>query len=99
MIADDVEAPAVAAALAGESERLSASGLLAVTVPAEHGGADVRQEALAEAFRLSASAHTGLAQIPQNHFVYVNVLRHQGTPQQQTFFFGAPPPCLTARTS
>ncbi|MFF3137810.1 SfnB family sulfur acquisition oxidoreductase [Streptomyces mirabilis] len=105
VIADDVEALAVAAALAEEfragastrdSERrlpreelnrLSASGLLAVTVPAEHGGADVRQETLAEVFRLLASADASLAQIPQNHFVYVNVLRRQGTPEQQTFFF------------
>jgi alkylation response protein AidB-like acyl-CoA dehydrogenase len=39
VIADDVEAPAVAAALTEESDRLSTSGLLAVTVPTEHGGA------------------------------------------------------------
>lgn len=38
-----------------ELDRLSASGLLAVTVPAEHVGADVRQETLAEIFRLLAS--------------------------------------------
>lgn len=87
-IADDVEALAVAAALAEEPDRLSASGLLAVTVPAEHGGAGVRQETLAEACRLPASADAGLAQIPQNHVVYMNVLRRQGTPQQQTFLFG-----------
>lgn len=71
-----------------ELERLSASGLLAVTVPAEHGGADVRQETLAEVFRLLASADASLAQIPQNHFVYVNVLRRQGSSDQQKFFFG-----------
>ncbi|WP_406367263.1 SfnB family sulfur acquisition oxidoreductase [Streptomyces sp. NBC_00645] len=70
-----------------ELERLSASGLLAVTVPAEHGGADVRQETLAEIFRLLASADASLAQIPQNHFVYTNVIRHQGTPAQKEFFF------------
>ncbi|MER6137966.1 SfnB family sulfur acquisition oxidoreductase [Streptomyces sp. NPDC001815] len=71
-----------------EVDRLSASGLLAVTVPAEYGGADVRQETLAEIFRLLASADAGLAQIPQSHFVYVNVLRRQGTPRQRAFFFG-----------
>ncbi|ANS62757.1 acyl-CoA dehydrogenase [Streptomyces lincolnensis] len=69
-----------------EVDRLSASGLLAVTVPAEHGGADVRQETLAEIFRLLASADASLAQIPQSHFVYVNVIRRQGTPRQQEFF-------------
>ncbi|MFJ3222335.1 SfnB family sulfur acquisition oxidoreductase [Streptomyces sp. NPDC086783] len=70
-----------------ELERLSVSGLLAVTVPAEHGGADVRQETLAEVFRLLASADASLAQIPQSHFVYVNVIRRQGTPEQRKFFF------------
>ncbi|MER5381533.1 SfnB family sulfur acquisition oxidoreductase [Streptomyces sp. NPDC002688] len=70
-----------------ELERLSASGLLAVTVPAEHGGADVRQETLAEIFRLLASADASLAQIPQNHFVYTNVIRHQGSLAQKEFFF------------
>lgn len=71
-----------------ELEQLSASGLLGVTVPADHGGADVRQETLAEVFRLLASADASLAQIPQNHFVYVNVLRRQGTSEQRKFFFG-----------
>ncbi|MER7978051.1 SfnB family sulfur acquisition oxidoreductase [Streptomyces sp. NPDC095817] len=71
-----------------ELEQLSASGLLGVTVPADHGGADVRQETLAEVFRLLASADASLAQIPQNHFVYVNVLRRQGTTEQRKSFFG-----------
>ncbi|UFR06184.1 SfnB family sulfur acquisition oxidoreductase [Streptomyces sp. Go40/10] len=106
VIADDVEALAVAAELAadfrkgaaerdarrrlphGELERLSASGLLAVTVPARFGGADVRADTLAEIFRLLAAADASLAQIPQSHFVYVNVLRRQGTGEQQEFFFG-----------
>ena len=106
VIADDVEALTVAAALAdefrtgaaerdaerrlprAELDRLSTSGLLAVTVPAEYGGADVRQETLAEIFRLLASADASLAQIPQSHFAYVNVIRRQGTPEQREFFFG-----------
>jgi SfnB family sulfur acquisition oxidoreductase len=71
-----------------EVDRLSASGLLAVTVPAEHGGADVHQETLAEIFRLLASADASLAQIPQSHFVYVNVIRRQGTASQREFFYG-----------
>ncbi|MGW0990174.1 SfnB family sulfur acquisition oxidoreductase [Streptomyces sp. NPDC002486] len=71
-----------------ELERLSASGLLAVTVPAEFGGADVRADTLAEIFRLLASADASLAQIPQSHFVYVNVLRGQGTDEQREFLFG-----------
>ncbi|MEU1320526.1 SfnB family sulfur acquisition oxidoreductase [Streptomyces tibetensis] len=71
-----------------EIERLSASGLLAVSVPAEFGGADVGAGTLAEIFRLLAGADASLAQIPQSHFVYVNVLRRQGTYEQRAFLFG-----------
>src|ERR1043165_5637720 len=60
-----------------ELDRLSASGLLAVTVPAEHGGADVSAETLAEIFRLLAAADASRAQIPQSHFAYVNVMRSE----------------------
>jgi SfnB family sulfur acquisition oxidoreductase len=70
-----------------ELDRLSASGLLAVTVPAERGGADVTASTLAEIFRLLATADASLAQIPQSHFVYVNVIRRQGSEEQRKFFF------------
>src|SRR3954452_1072782 len=70
-----------------ELDRLSASGLLAVTVPAEHGGADVTAPTLAEIFRLLATADGSIAQIPQSHFAYVNVIRRQGTEEQRKFFF------------
>jgi len=71
-----------------ELDRLSESGLLAVTVPADHGGADVDALTLAEIFRLLGTADGSLAQIPQSHFVYVNVIRRQGTEQQRKFFYG-----------
>ncbi|MER5555570.1 SfnB family sulfur acquisition oxidoreductase [Streptomyces sp. NPDC002793] len=71
-----------------ELDKLSASGLLAVTVPAAHGGADVGAVTLARIFRLLASADASIAQIPQSHFAYVNVIRRQGTPEQQAFFYG-----------
>jgi SfnB family sulfur acquisition oxidoreductase len=67
---------------------LSASGLLGITVPAEHGGADLPAETVAEVFRLLAWGDPSVAQVPHSHFVYVNALRHQGTPAQQAFFFG-----------
>lgn len=70
-----------------EVDRLASSGLLAVTVPAEYGGADVSQETLTEIFRLLAAADASLSQIPQSHFVYVNVVRRQGTGSQRAFFF------------
>ena len=70
-----------------ELDELSASGLLAVTVPAAYGGADLSAESLAQVFRLLAAGDPNVAQIPHSHFVYVNALRHQGTPAQQAFFF------------
>lgn len=105
VIGDDVEALAVAAALAAEFRegaaerdahrqlpvaelnRLSAAGLLAVTVPREFGGADVSADTLAGVFRLLAAADASLAQLPHSHFVYLNVLRSRGTSAQQAFFF------------
>ncbi|MGP3776334.1 SfnB family sulfur acquisition oxidoreductase [Streptomyces sp. SDT5-1] len=70
-----------------ELDRLSESGLLAVTVPAEYGGADVSAVTLAEVFRLLGSADASLAQIPQSHFAYVNVIRRQGDAEQRKFFY------------
>ena len=71
-----------------ELDELSASGLLAITVPAAYGGADLPTETVTEVFRLLASGDPSVAQIPHSHFVYVNALRHQGTPAQQEFLFG-----------
>ena len=72
---------------AGEVERLSASGLLAVTVPTSYGGAGLSVETLVEVFRVLAAGDPSVAQVPHSHFVYVNAMRHQGTPEQQRFFF------------
>ena len=72
---------------AAELDELSDSGLLAITVPARHGGADLATEVLAEVFRLLATADPSIAQVPHSHFVYVNALRHQATPDQQAFLF------------
>ncbi|MDZ5623073.1 SfnB family sulfur acquisition oxidoreductase [Nocardioides sp. HM23] len=69
-------------------EQLSASGLLAVTVPREYGGADLSAETLAEVVRLVAAGDPNVAQIPHSHFVYVNVLREQGTASQKERLFG-----------
>ncbi|GCD91387.1 SfnB family sulfur acquisition oxidoreductase [Nocardioides sp. LS1] len=71
-----------------ELDAVTASGLLAITVPSRFGGADLPAETVAEVFRILASGDPSLAQIPHSHFVYVNALRHQGTPAQQGFFFG-----------
>lgn len=70
-----------------ELERLSSSGLLAVTVPAAFGGAELPVEALVEVFRILATGDPSVAQVPHSHFVYVNAMRYQGTREQQRFFF------------
>lgn len=66
---------------------LAASGLLALGVPREHGGVDARTETLAEVFRLLAEGDPSIAQIPHSHYTFLEVLRHQGTPAQQEFFY------------
>ena len=70
-----------------ELDRLSRSGLLAITCRPTWRRRR-RAETLAEVVRLLAAADPNIAQIPQSHFVYVNVLRQQGTAEQQKFFFG-----------
>jgi SfnB family sulfur acquisition oxidoreductase len=73
---------------AEELDTLSRSGLLGITVPASYGGADLGAGTVAEVLRLLATGDPSVAQIPHSHFVYVNALRHQGTHDQQAFFFG-----------
>jgi SfnB family sulfur acquisition oxidoreductase len=62
-----------------ELDELSSAGLLAITVPRSYGGAEVSAATLAEVFRLLAAADPNIAQIPQSHFVYVNIIKRQGT--------------------
>lgn len=66
---------------------LADSGLLAITVPLEHGGAGLGVEVLAEVVRRISVGDPNLGQIPQSHFAYVNALRFSATPEQQEFFF------------
>ncbi|MBO0853374.1 MAG: SfnB family sulfur acquisition oxidoreductase [Nocardia sp.] len=70
-----------------EVDRLSASGLLAITVPAEFGGADLPPSQVAEVLRVLAAADPNIAQIPHSHFVYLNLLRLAGTRRQQELYF------------
>jgi SfnB family sulfur acquisition oxidoreductase len=71
----------------GELDRLSASGLLAVTVPAAYGGADLPVATVVEVLRQLSVADPNIAQIPHSHFVYINQLRLRGTPAQQARLF------------
>lgn len=70
-----------------EVRALADSGLLAVTVPVEFGGAGLGVEVLAEVVRRISVGDPNLGQIPQSHFAYVNALRLAATPEQQEFFF------------
>ncbi len=70
-----------------ELDRLSAAGVLAITVPAAHGGADVPTRVLGEVIATLAAADGSIGQIPQNHFFFVEVLRQNGTSEQQARFF------------
>jgi alkylation response protein AidB-like acyl-CoA dehydrogenase len=49
-----------------EVAALKASGLLAITVPAAHGGADVSVETLTEVVRLLSTADPSIGQIPHS---------------------------------
>ena len=66
---------------------LAASGLLAITVPRQYGGADLPTAVVTEVFRLIASGDPNIAQIPHSHFVYVNQLRLRGTHEQKQRLF------------
>lgn len=67
---------------------LKDSGLLALTVPAEHGGLDVPAALLVEVLRLIAHGDPSIGQIPHSHFTFLEALRLQGTPAQQAYFYG-----------
>lgn len=94
-VADDLAARFAAGAAARDRDRklpfaevaeLSASGLLAVTVPAEYGGADLAPSVVTEIIRILATADPNIAQIPHSHFVYVNLLRLGGSADQLAFY-------------
>ena len=70
-----------------ELAALDASGLLGITVPAAHGGPDLSPVVLAEVIRTIAAVDPAIAQIPQAHFLFVDVLAVHGSPEQQQRLF------------
>jgi SfnB family sulfur acquisition oxidoreductase len=68
-------------------QTLKNSGLLALSVPAEHGGIDAPAAVVAEVLRLLGHADPSLAQIPHSHFTFLEALRLQGTHSQKAFFY------------
>ncbi|TBU78468.1 SfnB family sulfur acquisition oxidoreductase [Phytopseudomonas daroniae] len=71
-----------------ELERFSRSGLWAISVPKAFGGAGVSSVTLAKVIARIAQADGSLGQIPQNHFYALEVLRINGTPEQQRRLYG-----------
>lgn len=66
-----------------EVEAFSQSGLWAITVPRQYGGADVSSHTVAKIIALFSGVDGSLGQIPQNHFYALEVLRNTGTEQQK----------------
>lgn len=66
-----------------EVEAFSQSGLWAITVPRQYGGADVSSHTVAKIIALFSGVDGSIGQIPQNHFYALEVLRNTGTEQQK----------------
>lgn len=64
-------------------EAYSQSGLWAITVPKQYGGADVSSYTVAKIIALMSGVDGSIGQIPQNHFYALEVLRNTGTEQQK----------------
>jgi SfnB family sulfur acquisition oxidoreductase len=67
---------------------LDASGLLGVTVPVADGGPGLGPVTLAEVTRVLAAVDPAVAQVPQAHFLMVDVLAVWGSPAQRARLFG-----------
>ena len=59
---------------AAELAALDASGLLAITVPRGAGGPELGPAVLAEVIRTIAAVDPAIAQVPQAHFLFCDVL-------------------------
>jgi SfnB family sulfur acquisition oxidoreductase len=70
-----------------ELAALDASGLLAITVPRVYGGPELGASALAEVIRVIAAVDPAIAQVPQAHFLFTDVLAVLGTQEQRKRLF------------
>lgn len=66
-----------------EIETYSQSGLWAITVPKQYGGADVSSLTVAKIIALFSGVDGSIGQIPQNHFYALEVLRNTGSEAQK----------------
>jgi SfnB family sulfur acquisition oxidoreductase len=74
---------------AAELQAFDASGLLAITVPPRYGGPGLPASVLAEVIRSIAAVDPAIAQVPQGHFLMVDVLAGFGTAAQRRQLFAA----------
>lgn len=70
-----------------EIDRYSQSGLWAITVPRDYGGAGVSAATLAEVTAIISAADGSIGQIPQNHFFVLEALRLTGTEAQKRLWY------------
>jgi SfnB family sulfur acquisition oxidoreductase len=71
-----------------ELDRFSQSGLWAMNVPKEYGGAGVSYTTVAEVIKIISAADPSLGQIPQNHLAIVAFVAIDSTEEQKHLFFG-----------
>ncbi len=70
-----------------ELDRFSESGLWAITVPKEYGGAGVSYVTLSEVIATISAADSSLGQLPQNHLGVLSNLRLTGSEAQKRHYF------------
>jgi SfnB family sulfur acquisition oxidoreductase len=70
-----------------ELAAFDASGLLGITVPRAHGGPELPASVLAEVIRTIAAVDPAIAQVPQAHYLFTDVIAVLGTQVQQRRLF------------
>lgn len=70
-----------------ELDRISDSGILAITVPPEHGGLGASFATVAKVFQALSAGDPAVAQMTQSHYLFIEAMREDGSPAQQELFF------------
>lgn len=70
-----------------EVDLFSQSGLWGITIPRQYGGAGVSQATLARVFAILAAGDPSVAQIAQNSFEIIDVIRQTGSEEQKNCLF------------
>jgi SfnB family sulfur acquisition oxidoreductase len=70
-----------------ELDAFSQSGLWAITIPKQYGGAGMSYRTLGEVIKIISAVDPSLGQLPQNHLVIIEHLILDGTETQKRYFF------------